>query len=363
MKVSVRSPAIDIVRVVGVIAVAIGHHWGGPPDDPNLIRIAIYSWQVPIFFFLTGYLWTTGRPLKREVSSRAKSLLLPYAAWTIILGVPLAIAVTAITGAFPAEQAALTVWGGGLVRGAFAPYWFLPVLFFVAVLLRASERAPRWLAWAAAVAGLAACYVWGADLSRLPLDVFFTLPCMLFALAGQEVAKARARISAGVGAVAGAGLLVVSGALLLLGIASPLDIKLGNFGTPLVSVLVSAMICSGMVLIAHALFDRVAGWPARFVTELATVSVVVLLTHTFFFALYGGAGLPGVPVFVLSMGSSWGLGWLIHHTLGSVVLAGVPRASRRASAVADETHRVYANGADRRAGGVGDKLSADRLQR
>lgn len=315
-----RSVAIDVVRIMGVAAVATGHMFSAQ----EFVRMATFSWQVPIFFFLTGYLWTRGRPLSREVSTRAKSLLLPYACWTVIFGLPL-LAFTTWNRGFPGESLGLTLWGGGLVRGAFAPYWFLPMLFFVAVLLRAMERFPRWMSWATAILGLGVTYAFGSTLMQLPHDVFFTLPCMLFALVGQEVRRAEPRIPHK--GIIGSALLVIAFALFLLGLIRPLDIKLGDFGTPAASFVASLAICVGLVFFTRAVLDGRQIPAAGLITELALVSVVVLLTHTFVFVVFGRMGITDPITLALTVIVCWSCALIIHRTRLSVPFAGVTRLS------------------------------------
>ncbi len=189
-----RSVAIDSVRVLGVLAVVIGHFYSGPDGPPRLVDAAIYSWQVPIFFFLTGYLWKRGRAVRSETTARARSLLVPYFAWMAIFGVPLAIVATLKSGAAPWDSIGATLWGGGVVRGSFAPYWFLPVLFFAAVAMRALERLPAWVAWSLAALGLVAAYPWGDILALSPLNVLVTVPCLAFILLGQLARQFEPRV-------------------------------------------------------------------------------------------------------------------------------------------------------------------------
>lgn len=327
-----RSVAIDVARVIGMVAVVTGHAMGsGARDVPNVARLATFSWHVPFFFFLTGYLWTSGRGLRAEIRTRARTLLLPYVAWTALFAVPI-FTLTTFTSGLPVSDIWLTLLGGGQLRASFAPYWFLPMLFLVAVLLRLLERAPRWVSWALALSGLAVSYVWGTPLSHLPHDVFFLLPCLLFALAGQEIRAVRDRITRPV--VVGSALLAVGGAFTFSHIAAPLDLKQGNFGTPLLSVAVALAISTGLLLVLQGLLPGTAYRWGGFVSGLAATSVVVLVTHLFFFRLFE-TFVPPPVVLALSLTASWLLGMAIHRTRLSPVLAGIPRHSRRATAPRD----------------------------
>lgn len=314
-----------------MIAVAVGHYWGGAATShPNPVRLAVYPWHVPLFFFLTGYFWTFGRTFTSEVATRAKSLLLPFAAWTLIFGIPI-YGYAAYRGADVLPQVVGTLRGGGATVGVFEPYWFLPVLFAAAVLTRALERAPRWVSWAAAVAGLVACYFAGRPLSFVPHDVFFAFPCLLFVLAGQELARHQDQIphKALLAVVA----LLISFTAVFTGIAAPLDIKPGNFGTPVLSVVFAILICGSLTVLFRTVFDGHGARVQPFVSKMAQVLVVVLLTHTFFFAgvphlELRTIELPPIGTFLVSLIGAWALGFALHRTPLSRVLTGVPRLKR-----------------------------------
>ena len=49
-------------------------------------------------------------------------------------------------------------------------------------------------------------------------------------------------------------------------------------------------------------------------TELATVSTVVLLTHTFLFISLFYVGLPDWVVFVAAAAGAWAIGLVLHRT-------------------------------------------------
>jgi fucose 4-O-acetylase-like acetyltransferase len=47
-----RSIAVDLVRVAGVIAIVVAHNW----DQRLWAHTWFYTWHVPVFFVITGYL-------------------------------------------------------------------------------------------------------------------------------------------------------------------------------------------------------------------------------------------------------------------------------------------------------------------
>ena len=64
---------IDVAKGIGILLVAATHVFGG--------SIAKYSewFYMPLFFFLSGYLYVPAEEWHRFVTKRARHLLLPYA--------------------------------------------------------------------------------------------------------------------------------------------------------------------------------------------------------------------------------------------------------------------------------------------
>jgi acyltransferase len=79
-----RSNWIDTLKGIGIILVVIGHLAANIYDD--LVRY-IYSFHMPLFFFISGYLFNLNKykevPLK-FLQKKVKTLLLPYLAFTVI---------------------------------------------------------------------------------------------------------------------------------------------------------------------------------------------------------------------------------------------------------------------------------------
>ena len=73
-----RNSGADIARGIGIILVVIGHFYAG--DWINYI----FSFHMPLFFFLSGYLTNEEAPYLRFLGRRAKSSLIPYTALFII---------------------------------------------------------------------------------------------------------------------------------------------------------------------------------------------------------------------------------------------------------------------------------------
>lgn len=183
---------VDVARGVGMLLVIAGH--AIPKPNPPLVALGkwIYSFHIPLFFFISGMLikeTTRSLPWKETLARLLRSLMVPYAlfgaiayfAWLLALrhfGVK---AETPVPPLYPLL---------GLVYGSFnsplaildAPIWFFPCLFCTLVLDRALPRQP--LAEAAAVVLLFAAGVtfvelctwripWGLDLACLTLPFLY----------------------------------------------------------------------------------------------------------------------------------------------------------------------------------------------
>lgn len=266
-----RSGAVDLVRVVGIVAVVAGHTLPFP-----IVRTALYSWHVPLFFVLAGYFWSPDRTITRELVTRARTLLRPMLTWLVLIGTVFALV---------DPQLEDTTWqrlAGPLVNGEnsampFTTFWFVTALFFSAVLLRLLWRLPRAVTVAVAAGGLVLSFTVGPQLAATPLSVGSTVPCVTFLALGILARRVRPHLARP--GLLGGCLLLASAVLVVTGIALPLDIKQGDYGTPVLSDLVAVAISFGLVLTAERLCQRLPDSVGRTVTVLAYGGFMVVLMH------------------------------------------------------------------------------------
>jgi acyltransferase len=291
-----RSSGLDLLRIVGITCVVVGHVWG----DVQVVRSAVYSWHVPVFFFLTGYLWTYGRALRVEIDKRTSSLAYPYLCWLFLIGVPFIAWQTLEQGQDPLRLAAGIVYGADLGR-PFSAFWFVAALFFTAVLIRAAESLPRPVVWSAALAAVALTYVLPELFTRSPLALGLSLPCTVFVLAGQEYRRVAGSVPRWMG-----GLLVTLGALAVV-VAGPVDLKAADFGSPVLSAVSAVLISAGLVRLATEIRLPASGTVA--VSRLSGAGLVVVLTHAaFLWVTDSRLSLPAVVSFVVALLGSWLVG-------------------------------------------------------
>ena len=261
-----REVGPDALRLVGLLAIVVGH---AVPDD--VVREVLYPWHVAVFFFLAGYLWKPGRTLADEWGRRWRSLLVPYLAWVAIIGVPLLAYDDLTSRATVGERISSVVHGGTYLHNPFLAFWFLPALVVAALLYRLLDST------LGTRGALAAC------LLALPLtfvhDHVATIPwsagvgalAVFFVGAGRLTRIHRAWLPrTWPVALAGGAALVASG------LSEPLDLKAGDWGTPVVSFVVAALLSAGLLGLFESVFR--SGGPA-WISRVASLGLVVVLTH------------------------------------------------------------------------------------
>src|SRR5258706_4383959 len=102
-----RSAGIDVLRIVGVVAVVAGHVQSGN----GVLHSMIFSWHVPLFFVLSGYLFSRDRTIAEELSHRLRSLAVPYVSWFAIIML-LLVGVQLHAGSLTLESDLETLYGG-----------------------------------------------------------------------------------------------------------------------------------------------------------------------------------------------------------------------------------------------------------
>lgn len=118
----VRKSYIDVMKGLGIILVLFGHRW--PRES---ILIYIYSFHMPMFFLISGYLFKTSKynDYKSLIVSKSKFLLIPYCIFAICSLILKPENITAsIEHLFVLKG--ITVWN--------SPLWFLMCLFVVEII-------------------------------------------------------------------------------------------------------------------------------------------------------------------------------------------------------------------------------------
>lgn len=145
-----RENWIDWAKTIGIILVVLGHMHIDP-----LARDFIYAFHMPLFFIVSGYLFTPSldNSYKKHVLKDAKRLLIPYLFFGVlsVLIFTTAEFLMSLWRGIPAfdtlvllKSLAGVLLGNGLstdytvVRNG--SLWFLPALFFTCILYRAISK-------------------------------------------------------------------------------------------------------------------------------------------------------------------------------------------------------------------------------
>ena len=148
-----RNSTIDVAKGIGIILVVFGHNWIVLHDKSELFRI-IFSFHMPLFFFLAGIYLRGSDELSHFLQVRASSLLKPYFVILTTVGV-LKVLHATVLGELGQQQIDYFL---GMIYGTgntiiWMPMWFLPHLFITLaaslIILKASSAGTNSRAWVA----------------------------------------------------------------------------------------------------------------------------------------------------------------------------------------------------------------------
>jgi fucose 4-O-acetylase-like acetyltransferase len=153
-----RNSTIDVAKGIGIFFVVLGHNWLSTHEASDLHRV-IFSFHMPLFFFLAGIFLRAPDGLLRFAIGRTGSLLKPYFVVLIVLGglkmLGAALGVSHETGLSGTRYFIGLLYGTGDTV-AWIALWFLPHLFISLiaslVILRAVEACTDNKVWIMSVA-------------------------------------------------------------------------------------------------------------------------------------------------------------------------------------------------------------------
>lgn len=262
---------LDTARAIGIVAVVAGH-----VTSDRAIWAAVFHFHMPLFFMLSGMTFAPGAVFD-VARRRVRTLLVPYVLWlALVAGADVVIAAVSGYAAFlpwerPVVAIARLVLGGTFLVGPMGIFWFATCLFVVQLAAVPIVRRPdRQIVLAAAVL-LGVIHLvrhwpspWGVI--SVPIGLFFFLAGVLHR---RHAARLGWRVT--VVAVVGAALVAVS---------APLDLKIADYGTPLLSIVAALGSCHLVLLVAQ----RVP--PSRIAGVIGRASLVIMYVHlTIFYAV------------------------------------------------------------------------------
>jgi len=136
---SARTEWVDYAKGIGILLVVYGHvargvHAAGLPIDAAMFKLVdstIYSFHMPLFFFLSGLYFLAS--LERHgaigtVAAKLRTVAWPYLVWSLLQGVVELLLSRFTNGSVTLAEVASLLWQPR------AQFWFLYALFFIALL-------------------------------------------------------------------------------------------------------------------------------------------------------------------------------------------------------------------------------------
>jgi acyltransferase len=312
-----RDARIDAAKGLAIALVVLGHAKGIPTE----FTVLVYSFHVPLFFLLSGWLShrRNAQTAAQALATLSRTLLVPYvffffAAYGYWL-------ITRHIGEKALRWGQMPWWEplGGLLTGigpqlyVHPALWFLPALFMTA--LAYFFLGKRLQPWTLALLMLPLAMLWIVTFPAMELRLPFALdvlPVALFfyacgALAGRVVSLPR---SAPRGCAFAA--LLLAPWWLLAWSNGRVDINQLRFGASAWKFVLAALLGTSVVLLASPLAARsaVLRWMGR-------NTLLILCTHILiFFVLSGAAAVLGL----FPAGSKPGLAWALCVSVISVAL-------------------------------------------
>ena len=298
---------VDALKGLGMIAVIAAHVWTRGP-----VRDAIYAVHMPLFFLLSGYT-ASAAPLRACLPRLARGLLLPFACFSLLLlGADFLIeGLRGMRPIFPSWQAGVEtiLFATATLRGPFTIFWFIPCLFIARLLwgvaIGAGRRpdSPALLLIAALLVMLA--LVAQSYGGRSPFGLLAVPGALLFLWLG-ALWRCRMPMDAPWGAKA---LVVAALALATLLWLPPLNMKQGDLGWPLVSLIGAAAVT---MMLAFGL-ARLPAPALRPLIAIGRASLVIMYVHVAFIH-YLAPYAPRAVLFPVALLGAWLLDWLIRRT-------------------------------------------------
>ena len=75
-----RNPSLDILKAIAILLVIVGH------NSTGVLNNYIYSFHMPLFFILAGYLWKE-RPVWQSITHDFKRIMIPYFGYFVVYAI------------------------------------------------------------------------------------------------------------------------------------------------------------------------------------------------------------------------------------------------------------------------------------
>lgn len=260
---------IDVMKGLGMLTVVAGHIYGGE------ISRNIYIFHMPLFFFISGYLFKPTLEYKKYFTKKIVHLLIPYFSFLIplyifFMGFP-SLDIKEITIYF-----ARPIIGGRFLGGPFAVFWFVTCLFLTQQIMnylinKINSKKLLLLMLSMLILSYSNTYIfpkiwlpWNANV------IFASAPIFYIGYIYKERTFKMNNI-----------LLVILGvAVILLSFAYPqnvYDMKNAKYGIPIITLLSSLILILNIKFISVKISNYKFSY--RVLSEIGKASMVIMYLH------------------------------------------------------------------------------------
>ena len=336
-----RIEGIELSKAIMILLVVYGHLLERQMldgDSGGFIEVLyrwIYLFHMPFFFILSGFLYSTARPIGSYFFKKWNHLMLPYFAWLLLFNLKsiagfgynlVVVGMEPEKWTFYLNHFSDELYGGTRVHGAEVIFWFPPCLFFTQQLFNFIKNRISSEGWSALL--MLAVYLVGyAGQFRYPE---FTLPLALNVVAGalplfylghllRNEAIHQKALKYG---------LIPVMLVLYLAHALPdwttVHMRMGVYGVPVLSTL-AAMGAFTVILALCARLER--NWVLPFCLPVAGASMTIMYLHLSVINMASAQGVEDLLLlFLVGTFGSIGIHFLFARTsMASVLFLGLKR--------------------------------------
>lgn len=288
---SKRIEFLDVARGIGILLVVLGHSDLGA-ISPFLHKV-IYSFHIPLFFFLSGYFMNTSIPFVEYFKKRFHSVLKPYL-FTILLIYVASVSFEKM-GFQNAILRILKALYGSINYLDWGQLWFLPHLFAVSLyaflfLVLVNRFPNRWLTWILLLATLVISSIFlhifypftlslfgkQVELYGLPFSLDLVLLSGFFFIMGREARQVTSEKALGSLLL----LIIAAAGLLLLNFFFPyrVDIAVRVYESLLVNTIEAILGILFVLALSRQIEIHARGFAALF-RYVGNISLIILLFH------------------------------------------------------------------------------------
>lgn len=268
-----RFAFLDVAKGLGILAVVAGHIY-----PPGLLRSLIYLFHMPLFFFISGYLFKP-KSGKELIAAKLQQLIVPYFSFLFIVYAWQNY--DAFHSDAPSFFHALSLGGKALLGGRWlygytAAFWFVPVLFMVLAIANRLLKKTGKFTLLVALACLAAAYLNAYLLPavKIPLNANVVLAALPLFLTGYYFKNRSPHYRPVICYVLAAAIVVAT----CFNRLPVMDLKMAVYGFPVLSFAAAIAIILLLLRLSKWIAEKHQGLSAT-LCALGKASLVIMFLH------------------------------------------------------------------------------------